>query len=254
MNQLLKNKLFISTRPQGQSDELARLLANEGAGLIEMPLLKIQPAELSAEEEKWLNNLEDFQWIVFTSPNGVQNFFSKLNNQKVPESLQFGVIGKKTEKILNRYGYSAAFINKGNTGEEFAEAFSQKIKAEKTTPKILLALGNLASNTIQEKLKNYANCCRVNVYETTSPEKPEEHVLEKIGNNQYEMIIFTSPSGIDNFLKLTLNIQKDNLRIACIGKTTAKCAKESGIEPVAVANEASAQGLVQSIINYYEQK
>lgn len=254
MNEPLKNKVFISTRPQGQSDELARLFAGAGGRLIEMPLIQIQPAELSAEEKKWLSELEKFQWLVFTSPNGVRYFFETLGSQKLPQSLQIGVVGNKTEKVLNQFGYHADFVNPGNTGEDFAEAFLREIKDEKKKPSVLLSLGNLARNVIEDKLKNYASCFRINIYETVSPENADENVLEMIKNDQYEMVIFTSPSGIENFLSLKNNIKKNRLRIASIGKTTAKSATENGIEPVVVAEEPSAKGLVQSIIKYYEQK
>lgn len=253
MSQPLKNRVFISTRPEGQSHELAQLLADAGAETIEMPLIKIQPAELSAEVKKWLANLEDFEWLVFTSPNGVRYFFENLGNQKIPGSLRIAVVGSKTEKTVNQYGYQAAFVNPGNTGEDFAEAFIQIIKGEETKPKVLLALGNLARNVIQNKLNKDANCFRINVYETVSPESVDENVLEKINKKKYSMIIFTSPSGIENFLKLTADIDTKTLRIACIGEITARSAKNNGIEPVVVASEATAKGLVQSIIQFYKQ-
>lgn len=253
MNRPLKNKVFISTRPQGQSVELAQLLADEGADLVELPLIQIQPAQLSAEKKIWLNNPNNFQWLVFTSPNGVRFFFRNLKNKKLPKSLQIGVVGHKTEKVLNQYGYQAAFVNPGNTGEDFAEAFFQKIKNKDEKPKVLLSLGNRARNVIQDKLKKHATCIRINIYETVSVDKADENILELIRQDQYEMVIFTSPSGIENFLKLTKNIEKDTLRIACIGETTSKSARENGIEPIVVAIEASANGLVQSIIKFYKQ-
>ncbi len=254
MNVPLKNKLFISTRPEGQSDELCRLLEAAGAETVEMPMIKIDPVVLSVHENNLVNNLSHFQWLIFTSPNGVRSFFEILKNQNsttLPEKLQIAVIGKKTEKVLATFGYSPAFVNPGNTGEDFAVSFLQKIKDEAVKPNILLVLGNLARTVIQDELKNFADCERINVYQTSAPGFQDEKTVRLIYDNRYEMLIFTSPSAIQNFMKSKHNIPAGNLRLACIGETTADEARKLGFQPLVVAEDASAQGIVESIIQFY---
>ena len=255
MRQPLKNKVFISTRPSGRSDELTRLFGEKGAEVLEMPLIEIKASILTDKEKKQLQNLEKFQWLVFTSPNGVRYFFNALENitrkNKIPASLQIGVIGSKTEKVVEQFGYKAAFVNPGNTGEEFAEAFHAKLSTQ-PHPRVLLALGNLARDVIQDKLRERASCVRIDVYETIAPETADENIVQRIRDDRYEMIIFTSPSGIQNFMKPARGIHPENLRIACIGEVTAGAAKEAGINPMVVAKDASAKGIVESITNYYK--
>ncbi|MDP2115530.1 MAG: uroporphyrinogen-III synthase, partial [Bacteroidota bacterium] len=100
MSKLLEDKVFISTRPTGQSAELESLLSEESATLIAMPTIEIRPLPL--DEFSWLQlkNLESFNWIVFTSPNGLKFFFARLfelqNNYGLPEHLKIAVVGKKT--------------------------------------------------------------------------------------------------------------------------------------------------------------
>jgi uroporphyrinogen-III synthase len=96
-----------------------------------------------------------------------------------------------------------------------------------------------------------ANCIRIDFYTTVIPESVDQNIIQQIEENHYKMLIFTSPSGIKNFLKISRVKQPEKLRIACIGETTARTAKENNIEPLVVAEEASAKGLVNSIINYY---
>ena len=252
MNAVLQNKLFISTRPEGQSDELKHLLETEGAALVEMPLIEIRQLKLNTEDKILVSNLDQFQWLILTSPNGVRCFFNILKELEItvlPENIQIAVIGRKTEKILNYFGYQAAFVNPGNTGEDFAAAFIQKIKD--TQPKILFALGTLARTLIQDELSAFAQCTRINVYETVIPESFDKKALELIQNDQYEMLIFTSPSAIQNFMTINNNIPAENIRIACIGEVTAREAKKQGIPPLVVAEDASAKGIVQSIIQSY---
>lgn len=254
MNTPLKNKLFISTRPKGQSDELNRLLETAGAKTMEMPLIKIRPAVLTVQESALFDELEKFQWLVFTSPNGVRNFFEILKQKEIPvlpRTLQIAVIGQKTEKVLATFGYSPAFVNPGNTGEDFAEAFIQNIKKDSSRLRILLALGNLARTIIQDELINFADCFRVNVYETATPYSLDEKTVQRIKDNRYGMLIFTSPSAIQNFMKLIHHIPAENIRLACIGETTASEARKQGIQPLVVAEDASAQGIVDSIIQFY---
>lgn len=256
MGGFLQDKVFISTRPEGQSDELAQLFNEVGATVIEMPLVKIQPTLLNENEKKYFDQLHQFQWMVFTSTNGVRCFFENLFEikgiQVIPESVQIAVIGNKTEKLLNSYGCKASFINPGSTGEDFADAFIQHIKNENHKPNVLLALGNLARTVIQNKLTEFVNCTRINLYDTKSPESLDKITMQLILSDNYEMLLFTSPSGVKNFLKLTTDIQPKKIRMACIGETTAKAAIENNISPIVVAKNSTVLGLFESIVNYYK--
>ena len=251
----LKNKLFISTRPAGRSDEMKNLFESAGAELLEMPLIKIEPLSISAEEKMLVKNIEMFDWLILTSANGVHYFvesFNKLSDkQKLPGHLKIAVIGNKTQQKLEEYGYSPDFVNPGNTAEDFSEAFLKHLQKEKQHPDILLALGKLARTVIQDALTDIANCTRIDFYTTVIPEKVDPNILKRIEEDRYEMLIFTSPSGIKNFLKISGTQQPEKLRVACIGEITARTAIENNIKPFVVAEKATANGLADAIINYY---
>ena len=78
MTSFLQDKLFISTRPKDSSEELTRTLTSLGATVIEFPLIEIKAAPISEKEKQYFSVLNNFQWIVFTSPNGVRHFFDIL--------------------------------------------------------------------------------------------------------------------------------------------------------------------------------
>ncbi|MGC9352437.1 MAG: uroporphyrinogen-III synthase [Mariniphaga sp.] len=254
----LQNKLFISTRPAGASDELSHLLNEAGASLLEFPLIEIKAATLSSEEKQLFSRLEQFQWLILTSPNGVRYFFEILQEvtgtQTLPESLQIAVIGEKTGKTLEKYGYNPTFVNPGSTAEDFVEPFARHIAGEKSKPRIVLPLGNLARTVIQEHLKKLADCTRIDIYRTEMPEKTDKSIAKKIETNRYDMLIFTSPSGIENFLKIFSGLSVQNIRLACIGETTANAARKKGMFPLVVAQNSSSAGIVESILNYYISK
>jgi uroporphyrinogen-III synthase len=257
MDRLFTHKIFISTRPEGQSDELARLFAAAGARILELPMIKIQPTILTESEKNQLRQPGNFDWLTFTSPNGVRYFFENMQNLtgsiRLPEHLRIAVIGKKTETTLKDFGYSPSFSNPGKTGEDFADSFTQKIKEENgARPDILMPLGNLAGTLLQERLNPVARCFRINVYETVMPGSVDEIIFQHIREDRYDMIIFTSPSGIYNFLKLKGSINDKTLRVACIGETTFAAARKKGITPLVVASKPTARGIFESIISYYK--
>jgi uroporphyrinogen-III synthase len=255
MTSLLKNKIFISTRPKNSSGELAKFLAQEGATLLEFPLIEIKTLPLYEDEKAFFYRLEKFQWIIFTSPNGVTHFFENLKtltgSTYLPETLRIGVIGEKTERIVQSFGYAASFVNPGSTADDFSGPFYRSIQNTPTRPNILLPLGNLARTIIQEQLKDVANCTRINVYKTEIPENFDENIVRQIKKDQYDMLIFTSPSGIRNFVQVLPASRGKNIRMACIGPVTYREARENGFKPLVVAEISSAAGIVDSILNYY---
>lgn len=254
----LHDKIFISTRPENSQDELPQLLTEAGATVLHWPMIKIKGSGLSEVDKKEISDIQDYQWIIFTSANGVKYFFENLKqikqSEKLPGNLRIAVIGEKTKKEVREYGYTPSFVNPGNTAEEFAEPFARLVESEDKRPKIMLALGKLARTVIQNRLSGIADCVRINVYETVPPEQTDFIMMQRINKGLYDMIIFTSPSGIENFIKVAPGGQNKDVRIACIGEVTARAARENGLQPLVVAQKSTASGIAGSIINYYISK
>ena len=249
----LQHKVFISTRPKGKSDDLKQWFAEEGATLLEFPMIEIQPVPLNEKTENTLNDLNRFDWLVFTSPNGIHRFFEQLKtvqgNYLLPEKIKIATVGVKTAAKLSSYGHSARFINHGQTGDEFSEELYEQIAKG---DQVLLPVGNLARHIIEDKLSGKANVLRLEVYQTVMPEAFNNDIIKKIEADDYELIIFTSPSGIDNFMQLAEHtVTSSALRIACIGHTTALAAEKQGIEPVVVASMSNSKGLMAAIAGHY---
>ena len=256
MGKLLENKIFISTRPVGQSAELENLLAEESASLVLMPTIEVRPLPL--DEFAWLQlkNLDSFNWIVFTSPNGLKYFFAALfelqNNYGLPEHLKIAVVGKKTAAHLECYGTSAAFINLGNTAEDFVADFFHRVNLGE---RVLFPIGNLARTVIEDKISKKAVCTRILFYETVLPETFDSEALQLILNDQYSMIVLTSPSSFTNLLQIISGkTDPSKLRLVCIGQTTSAEVIRQGIEPLITAGTANSQGIFSAIINYFQKK
>lgn len=258
MTLVLQDKIFISTRPKENSDDLIEMLHDLGAQVVEFPMIEITALNISDEAAQFIKEIKQFQWIIFTSANGVIHFFRILKeltgSHFLDQSIQFAVIGSKTEAVLQEYGYMASFINPGATAEEFAPSFKRHISEKGAMPNLLLPFGDLARTVIQDHLKEVANCIRINVYKTEVPDNIDENTIKQIETDRYDMILFTSPSGVRNFLKINSYMHIQSLRIACIGAVTEREALSNGIKPKVTAQVSTTEGLVESIINYYISK
>lgn len=251
-NNLLAGKTFISTRPAGKSKELSDLLSAQGATLLEMPTIEIHPVQLSDQDKELIRHIDNFQWLIFTSANGVSHFFDHLKeltgSYALPSHIKIAVIGKKTGSKLGNYGHQAHYTNKGTTSIDFSVELRDLMGSSK--PKILLALGNLAHDILVQSLKNVAEVYRINIYKTEIPANIPSNSLEMVIGDKYDMIIFTSPSSFHNFCRLTEGkIDKAKIRAASIGAITTEALTSAGVTPLSTAETMNSEGIVKSLIN-----
>ena len=250
----LKDKVIISTRALEPGDTLPEILKLSGAKLLPLPMIEISPSSLDAEMTGELNNLEFYDWIFFTSKNGVTNFFKQLIDAKghteLPETVKLAAIGTKTGLELEYYGYAPAFVSEDNTAEEFINRFCAKYQPENLG--ILLSLGNLADNILQERLSVNNTTHRINVYQTVKPDQADAEIIERLRNDQYDLIIFTSPSTFRNFCSFYEQELIGKLKMASIGTVTTQAIQEAGFEPLFTAKKSNAEGIKDAIIEYYQ--
>ena len=115
-----------------------------------------------------------------------------------------------------------------------------------------MVLGNLAPDTLHQFLNKRCETQRVDVYKTDLPERIDQKIFQLIYENKYDLITFTSPSAIDNLLKMSLEvIRPENMKAACIGKRTETALEAKGYKPVVTASKAKMEVLVNEIENYY---
>lgn len=252
----LKNKIFISTRPEGRNDELAGYIREQGGQVQELPMIEIQPRPLEDDLKKALFRLSAYQWLIFTSPNGIWYFFHHLKqifgHVQLPQGLKIATIGKSTAAHLHQYNLHADFINTGNTSDDFAKALTTEFG--NTRPNILWPTGNLSKNVLKNKLNAKANITVIYVYNTVMPASVDQTILNQVIQDHYDLIIFTSPSGFENFKEVVDDesvLQK--LRVASIGNTTTEAIQQHHVHPVLTARMSSAKGIAEHITDYYTQ-
>jgi len=251
---VLKDKVIISTRAIESGDTLPDILKSCGAKLLSLPMIEIIPSPLDTKMAEYLNGLEKYDWIFFTSKNGVINFFKQLIDKKgdteLPKSVKLAVIGYKTGLELEYYGYAPTFISEENTAEEFLNRFCAKYQPKNLN--ILLSLGNLADHTLQNHLSVQNTMHRINVYQTIKPDHVDTEIIELLKNDHYDMIIFTSPSTFHNFCSFYDETIVGKLRMVSIGSVTTKAIQQAGFEPLFTARKSNAEGIKDAIIEFYQ--
>lgn len=250
----LKDKVIVSTRAGETGDTLPELLKSLGAGLLSLPMIEIVPSKVDDHMTEHVNNLEFFDWIFFTSKNGVSNFFRQLidikGDTELPKSVKLAAIGLKTGLELEYYGYAPEFISEENTGQEFLKRFREKY--DPVGLKILLSLGNLADDTLFNHLSIHNNTHRINVYQTIKPNRADPEILERLKNDQYDLIVFTSPSTFNNFCYFYDRELIGKLKMGSIGSVTTRAIQDAGFEPVFTARKSNAEGIRDAIVEYYK--
>lgn len=254
----LFGKRIVITRARAQASSLASKLSKLGALCIEIPTIQIVAAEDTAPLKKSIENIKNYDWLVFTSVNGVKFFFDTLfdmsHDVRVLGHLKFACIGPVTKERLKNYGIISDILPETYRAESVIDAFST---VEIKDKKILLPRARQARTILPEELiKMGAQVDDIAAYETILNTDGKKDLISLLENNGIDAITFTSSSTVSNFMSLleSKDIKKllENVVIASIGPITSDTAKSFDIEPDIEAKEFTIQGLVNSLMAYYE--
>jgi uroporphyrinogen-III synthase len=248
----LAGKIIISTRPLTEDDSIKNHLTAKGACVLDFPMIKTCGIELTVEQTAILRAINEYEWIVFTSKNGVIRFYKQLNalniDQKVIATTKIAVIGKSTGEEVLKHNESPFLISSGKTSEDLLAEIQKEIKP---CDKILLVLGELAEDKLEKGLVYSCIVHRINVYKTIELEYTSNDIIDWIRDDNYQMILFTSPSGFRNFNRIMLaNNISSNIRAACIGKTTEMELLKNNCSPLVVSPKSDAESFVNEIEKY----
>ena len=236
---ILSNKHIILTN-YGSTDSF-NILTKFGATLHHFPMI-----EIAGKFDKKPFNLSDFDYYIFTSKNGVNSFFN-LNfvKGKIVKAI---CLGEKTKGALLENGIEPVFVSSKSYADNLiSELLENQILTNK---KILLVLGNLADDRIEEQLSSICNVKRIDVYNTNLETKKEEDITYLL-DNRNTISIFTSPSSFQAFNHL---YDSKKTILVSIGTTTSKAIKSLGFLPKIISDEQTYDGVSKAIINYYEAK
>ena len=196
-----------------------------------------------------IKNLEEYEWLIFTSANGVAYFFERLLAKKKDirdlKGVKICCIGPATAQQVQNKGIRVDLVPKEFISEGILKSFSGKNLKGK---KILIARAAKARDVLPEGLKKLgAKVDVVTAYETVSSGKKKKDLEELFKENQVDVITFTSSSTVNNFVKIMGSSFKlpKGVKIACIGPVTAAAAKKAGLTVDIHQEEYTMEGLVE---------
>ncbi|MFH0774605.1 MAG: uroporphyrinogen-III C-methyltransferase [bacterium] len=249
----LFGKVFLITRARCPLDKLSRLLEEQGACVIEFPTIKIEPLPSFERLDEALMNIKEYEWLIFTSVNGVRSFFERLlfkADIRCLAGIKICVIGPTTREACERMGIRVELEPK----EFMAEGIIEAIKGfEIAGKKILILRAEEAREVLPEALREMGALVDVvPVYRTVKAKTDATRIKEMLKNFEIDLITFTSPSCAKNFCELVEEKELwSKVKVACIGPITEKKARELGFNVQIVAPEYTIAGLVKEISAKY---
>lgn len=256
----LLGKRIVVTRAREQASDLVKRLAELGAECLEFPTIEVFPADDSDPLDDAINNLSAYDWIVFTSVNGVKYFFDRLfesgRDVRALHHLQTAAIGPVTSERLQSFGLNSDIVPNNYRAEAVVEAFCKKDLKGK---KILLPRAAEARPVLPVELRKMgAVVTEVTTYLTRQVEDNAAPLLEQLTDKRIDLITFTSSSTVKNFKTLLPadNFQEliEGVTVASIGPITTDTASELGFNVQITAESYTIPGLCDAILNYYDSK
>ncbi|TCS81993.1 uroporphyrinogen-III C-methyltransferase [Pectinatus cerevisiiphilus] len=257
-NKELFGRQILITRARNQASKLTAGLEQLGASCIEAPVISIEkPDDAFAGLDNAIENIGAYEWIIFTSANGVSKFFERLANKKLDTralgNMRIAAIGSSTAKVLCRYGVRADLVPHEFCAEGILAEMGTQVKRE---TKILLPRAKEARSVLPDELKKAgAQVDIVQCYKTVTADFDYEAVAAKLAAGEINIVTFTSSSTVTNLLKLLGN-KKELLAgtvVACIGPITAETCRKNGINPTIIAKKYTIVGLISAIRDFYKQ-
>ena len=256
-NEPLAGKKILITRAREQSREFTTRLKKLGAEVIEFPTIEIVPPSSWKGMDRAISQLKFYDWVIFTSANGVNFFYQRLKergkNRRSLSGLKICAIGPATAEQLKKKGARVDYIPKEFVAESILRGFKRMGIEGK---QILLARAKKARDVLPEGLKKIgATVDVVEVYRTVKPKRGGMRLKRLLEKKEVDVTTFTSSSTVSHFIDLLgKEVLKNLLKgvaIACIGPITARTVREAGLKVHIQPKEYTIPALTRAIAEYF---
>jgi len=248
----LFGRRIVITRAADQAAEFSERLRALGADAIELPVIALEPPSDPAPLDQAIENLADYDWLIFTSANGVRFFLDRLDQSAHDlRSLRARIcaIGPATRKAVEALHLKVDLMPEEYVAESLVKTFTTENVAGK---KILIPRAAMARDVIPVELEKLG--AKVDVVEAyrniVPPDAPRRAHPIFSGEKKPDWITFTSSSTVKNLLAITGREALDGVRIASIGPVTSATLREHGLTVDAEAKQFTLDGLIEAILSY----
>lgn len=239
------------TRPRELMSETASKLRCLGAEVLELPAIRIVKRKDNEAFRNALHHLEDYQWLVFTSPAGVRIFFEELAEERLDirrlGSIKIAVIGSGTGRELEKYGVYADLVPDIYDGEHLGKMLA---KVGKRDEKVLIPRAAVGNRELVEVL-SHMKVEDIATYDTVYEDSRLIDGREELERKEVDYVLFTSASTVKGFAAAVGDIDYSGIKAVCIGRQT-KAAADLLEMQTWMSREAKIDSLIECLIHVHE--
>ncbi len=237
------------TRPKNMISKTAAKLREKGAEVLELPAIRTEPMEDKAKIREALLKLSAYQWLVFTSPTGVDVFFEEMRSFGIDVrslgSTKIAVIGEGTRKKLQDHSLNADLMPEVYDGDSLGAALAALLDG---TERILLPRAEKGNENLTKLLKETgAQVDDIPTYRTLYENSLLIDEKMELESGNIDCVVFTSASTVRGFVEGTKCEDYSGIRAACIGKQTRAAADAYGMQTF-MAEKATIDSLIALVM------
>jgi len=251
----LDGKTIVITRAAAQAAEFSKRLSDAGADVISFPAIRIRPPLTWGPVDHAISQLPTFDWILFTSANGVTMFLNRMKALRADikrlKEISIAAIGPKTGERLKAFGLKTKVLPDEYRAEALADVLGP-VKGRR----ILLARAQEAREILPRTLEaRGAEATVVTVYRTLKARQFPAILKKRLLNAEIDVVTFTSSSTVDGFMPLLTMRERRQVfqetKAAAIGPITAATLRDYGVPPSIQAQTYTTEALAQAITKYF---
>ena len=267
---LFGQRILVTRKHSGEFELLEEL----GAEIIEFPTIEIVPPITWDELDKSIDKIETYNWLIFTSANGIRFFFKRFfeRDKDIRElkGIKICAVGSKTALEVKKYGMKVDLVPEEFNAEGLVEAFLKEHR-EQNLPtgqagtehrlkglKILLPRAEVAREIFPEKVKEMGGEIDIaTAYRAVTPEIHGKRLNRFLKEGKISIATFTSAATFNNFMSIMDHDAHGLLRgvaIAVIGPVTARAVEKAGLKVSIMPKQATIEAMIQGIIEWVKNK
>ena len=236
------------TRLRQHISKTADLLRKKGAEVLELPSICTVPVEDNSRLYEAFEKLDTYQWIIFTSPAGVEIFFDEMDRKEMDvRSLgqaKIAVIGEGTKKKLKEHHLLADFVPSVYDGETLGAELAKELQGDE---KILIPRAEAGNKKLTELLEQTgARADDIATYTTCYEKSRLIDEKKEFETGSVDCVVFTSASTVKGFVEGTPGLDYTTVKAACIGKQTKAAADAYGMQ-TRMAKKATIESLIELV-------
>ena len=249
----LGGKRIVITRSAAQSAAIAQELSARGAVPIVLPLVSFADPEDFAPLDAAIAQIEQFDWVIFTSAQAVRAVVRRGEELKNPlvrtgGKFRIAAVGPATAEAARETGLSVEYTAETHTGAGLADELGKRLFGTK----VFLPRSDRANPDLPPALKRHgARVSEVVAYRTLRPTEIDQRNLRQVAEGDADAILFFSPSAVQSFVSLfggeQLRKLQDKLCIAAVGPVTASALREAGVLRVVLAGDTTAAAVIEAL-------